>query len=247
MRLNRFLARCGAASRRGADRLIAEGKVRVNGVIVDQPGVRVDPEVDTVEFDGTVLHLPETFTCIALNKPAGYVVTMSDPQGRRTVAELITDAPRAVVPVGRLDAPTEGLLLLTDDGDLAHRIAHPSYEIDKVYRVIARGVLKQGDVEALEQGIVLDGQRTSPAAVDVIGTDRNETHALITIHEGRKRQIRRMFETVGHPVKRLTRIRVGPVELVDIRSGHWRRLTSEELTALRRAVGLPDETEDSHK
>ncbi len=244
MRLNRFIARCGAASRRGADRLIADGKILINGAVVDEAGVRVDPEVDVVEFDGTVLRLPEQLTYIALNKPAGYVVTMNDPQGRKTVAELIKDVPRAVVPVGRLDAPTEGLLLLTDDGALAHRIAHPSFEIDKVYRVIARGVIKEDDVDALEMGIVLDDQRTAPAIVEVLGTDRNETHALITIHEGRKRQIRRMFEAVGHPVKRLSRTRVGPIVLGNIRLGRWRHLTPEELATLRSAVGLSSEGEN---
>jgi len=239
MRLNRFLARCGVASRRGADRLISTGRVRINGVVVSEAGVRVDPTVDVVEFAGEVLSLPDQHTYIALNKPAGYVVTMSDPQGRKTVAELIADAPRAVVPVGRLDAPTEGLLLLTDDGELAHRIAHPSFEIDKVYRVVARGVLKPTDVDALEDGIELDGRRTAPAVVEVLGTDRNETHALITIHEGRKRQIRRMFEAVGHPVKRLSRTSIGPIHLGNIRSGRWRQLTPDELRALRAAVGLP--------
>ncbi len=245
MRLNRFLARCGAASRRGADRLIADGRIRVNGANVTEPGVRIDPDVDSVEFDGTILHLPEQLTCIALNKPAGYVVTMSDPQGRKTVAELIANAPRAVVPVGRLDAPTEGLLLLTDDGELAHRIAHPSFEIDKVYSVVARGILGEHDRVSLEHGVVLDGRRTSPAAVEILATNRNETHAFITIHEGRKRQIRRMFEEVGHPVQRLTRVRVGPVELGNLRSGHWRHLTSDELTALRTAVGLAAGLEES--
>ena len=143
-----------------------------------------------------------------------------------------------------IDAPTEGLLLLTDDGALAHRIAHPSFEIDKVYRVIARGVIKEDDVDALEMGIVLDDQRTAPAIVEVLGTDRNETHALITIHEGRKRQIRRMFEAVGHPVKRLSRTRVGPIVLGNIRLGRWRHLTPEELATLRSAVGLSSEGEN---
>ncbi len=242
MRLNRYIARCGAASRRGADSLILNGRVRVNGATVTEPGVRVAPDSDVVELDGSILRLPDRFTYMALNKPAGYVVTMSDPQGRPTVAELIADAPQAVVPVGRLDLPTEGLLLLTDDGELAQRIAHPSFELDKVYHVVARGVLAARDAAALESGIDLDGRTTSQAAVEVISTERNETHARITIHEGRKRQVRRMFEAVGHPVRRLTRVRVGPIELGDLRSGRWRHLTPTELAALLREVGLPERT-----
>jgi len=239
MRLNRFLARSGAASRRGADTLIEAGRVRLNGERVTRLATTVDPGRDLVELDGVTITLPESLTYIALNKPPGFVVTMSDPQGRRTVTDLLTDVPAGVVPVGRLDAGTRGLLILTDDGELAHRIAHPSYEIDKVYEVEASGTLSEQERLRLERGLMLDGRLTAPAAVRVVSTARGMTVAEITIHEGRKRQVRRMFELVGHPVTRLQRTRVGPIELGKLSPGRWRHLKEEELRALREALELP--------
>lgn len=240
MRLNRFLARAGVASRRAADDLIVAGRVVVNGVVVTELATAVDPEADSVEFDGRPVRLPPALTYIVLNKPPGYVVTLSDPQGRPTVADLIADAGSAVVPVGRLDARTEGLLILTDDGELAHRVTHPSFELDKIYEVVARGVLSDESRRRLEDGIELDGRLTAPARVTVRSTSRHTTVAEIVVHEGRKRQVRRMFEAVGHPVRGLRRISVGPIELGDLRPGKWRRLTERELRALRDAVGLSD-------
>ena len=238
MRLNRFLARAGAASRRGADTLIEAGRVRLNGETVTRLGTTVDPDRDVVELDGVAVTLPRSLTYIALNKPPGYVVTMSDPQGRRTVADLVDGVPPGVVPVGRLDAGTEGLLILTDDGELAHRIAHPSYEIDKVYEVEANGTLSEEERLRLEKGLMLDGRLTSPAAVRVISAPGKTTVAEMTIHEGRKRQVRRMFELVGHPVTRLKRTSVGPVKLGDLPPGRWRYLTDDQLRALREALGM---------
>jgi len=219
MRLNRFLARSGAASRRGADALIEAGRVRLNGETVTRLGITVDPGRDLVELDGVAVTLPESLTYIALNKPPGYVVTMSDPQGRRTVTDLVTGVAAGVVPVGRLDADTGGLLILTDDGELAHRIAHPSYEIDKVYEVQASGILSEEERLRLERGLMLDGRLTAPATVHVVSTARGITVAGMTIHEGRKRQVRRMFELVGHPVTSLRRTRVGPIELGELSPG----------------------------
>ncbi|MBD3368349.1 MAG: pseudouridine synthase [Candidatus Eisenbacteria bacterium] len=238
MRINRFLARAGVSSRRGAEELVRAGRVTVNGRTVTRLATTVDPEHDTVELDGSPVTLPETFTTIILNKPRGVVVTMDDPQGRPTVADLTRDVPARVVPVGRLDADSEGLLIMTDDGTLAHRIAHPSFELDKVYEVTARGVLQEGERRRLEMGVELDGRTTSPASVTVMSTERNRTKAVVTIHEGRKRQVRRMFETVGHPVRALRRVRIGPVELGDLRPASWRRLSEKELNALAAAVGL---------
>ena len=238
MRLNRFLARAGAASRRGADALIEAGRVRLNGETVTQLGTTIDPDSDVVELDGVAVTLPQSLTYIALNKPPGYVVTMSDPHARRTVADLVNGVPPGVVPVGRLDAGTEGLLILTDDGELAHRIAHPSYEIDKVYEVEAKGTLSEEERLRLEAGLMLDGRLTSPAAVRVISSTARTTIARMTIHEGRKRQVRRMFELVGHPVTALKRTRVGPVELGDLPRGQWRYLTDDQLRALREALGM---------
>lgn len=240
MRLNRYLARAGVASRRGADGLIAAGRVSLNGDVVTELATTVDPESDTVEVDGRSVLLPQTLTYIVLNKPTGYVVTLSDPQGRPTVVDLVAEVGAPVVPVGRLDARTEGLLILTDDGDLAYRVTHPSFELDKVYEVVARGVLSERSRRRLEEGVELDGRVTARASVTVRSTDRNTTLAEIVIHEGRKRQVRRMFEAVGHPVRKLKRIRVGPIELSDLRPGSWRRLDGSEISALRRAVGLPE-------
>lgn len=241
MRLNRFLARAGAASRRGADELIAAGRVRVNGETIIELGTTVEPQRDRVELDGELLTLPDSLTYIALNKPAGCVVTMSDPQGRPTVAELLEDLPDGIVPVGRLDVATEGLLILTDDGVLAHRIAHPSFELEKVYLVVADGELTEEERLRLAEGVLLDGRPTAPARVRVISRGEGITEAEMTIHEGRKRQVRRMFEMVGHAVRKLRRTRVGPVELGDTPPGHWRHLSETELGALREALGLAPE------
>ena len=238
MRLNRYLARAGVASRRGADEIITAGRVAVNGAVVTELGTTVDPASDSVELDGAPITLPESLTYLIINKPAGYVVTMSDPQGRPTVSDLVPGAPAGVVPVGRLDAATDGLLILTNDGDLAYRVTHPSYELDKVYRVVARGVLTKESRVLLETGLDLEGRLTAPARIEMLTTAHHTTTAEITIHEGRKRQVRRMFEAVGHPVRSLTRIRVGPVSLGDLRPGTWRNLTEDELQALRIALGL---------
>jgi len=240
MRLNRFLARAGVASRRAADDLIAEGRVSVNGAVITQLGTTVDPEADSVEFDGRPVRLPATLTCVVLNKPPGYVVTLADPQGRPTVADLTAGVGAGVVPVGRLDARTEGLLILTDDGELAYRVTHPSFELDKVYEVVARGVLSDESRRRLEEGIELDGRMTAPARVTVHSTSSHTTVAEIVLHEGRKRQVRRMFEAVGHPVRALKRISIGPIELGDLKPGKWRHLSDGELRALRCAVGLGD-------
>jgi pseudouridine synthase len=236
MRLNRYLAQAGLASRRGADVLIAAGRVAVNGETVTRLGTDVDPTRDAVTLDRRPVTLPASFTYVLLNKPAGIVVTMSDPQGRPTVAALVSEAGARVVPVGRLDADTEGLLLLTDDGALAHRVAHPSFELDKVYRVEARGVLTDAERGRLEAGVVLDGRRTAPASVRVLSTSGNTTVAEISLHEGRKRQVRRMFEEVGHRVLRLVRTRLGPLTLDGLEPGRFRPLTASELRALRTAV-----------
>lgn len=241
MRINRFLARAGVASRRGADALIEAGRVRLNGETVTKLATTVDRDSDRVELDGVVVTLPDSFTYIALNKPVGVVVTMSDPHGRKTVTDLVVGVAAGVVPVGRLDVNTEGLLILTDDGELAHRIAHPSFEIDKVYEVEAQGILSEEERKRLEAGVQLDGRLTSPASVLILKAERGVTLAEMTIHEGRKRQVRRMFELVGHPVVRLRRTRVGPVELGDLPRGQWRGLDDDQLSALRQALDMAPE------
>jgi 23S rRNA pseudouridine2605 synthase len=241
MRLNRFLARAGVASRRGADRIVVSGRVRINGRTVREHGVTVDPDSDCVEVDGHRVRLPEQATYIIVNKPIGYVVTMNDPQGRKTVAEFVPRSLAGVIPVGRLDVDTDGLLIMTNDGELAHRVSHPSFELDKVYEVLVGGVLSEKSVRRLERGISLDGTVTAPATIDSVSTSHNRSTCRITIHEGRKRQIRRMFEAAGHSVRSLRRVRIGPIELGDLKPGHSRSLTERELQVLREAVELDTE------
>lgn len=237
MRINRYIARAGIASRRAAERLVRDGRVTLNGERVSELSTLVGAG-DLVEVDGRRISIPSSLTYVLLNKPAGHVVTLRDPRGRPTAADLVRDVGTRLIPVGRLDAPTEGLIIFTDDGELAHRVAHPSFELDKVYEVVALGMLDEDDVRTLEQGIVLDGRATSPARVEILSARSDATRALITIHEGRKRQVRRMFEAIAHPVEDLRRVRIGPLELGSLRPGRWRHMTEEEVDALFDAVGL---------
>jgi 23S rRNA pseudouridine2605 synthase len=228
MRLNAWLARAGVASRRGADDLIKAGRVTVNG----EPG-QLNTFVgarDRVELDGRPL-AKQRLAYVLLHKPAGAVTTARDPHGRRTVVDLVGH-PARVVPVGRLDADTTGALLLTNDGELAHRLAHPSREVDKVYVAEVEGAPDAATVLRLAAGIELDDGPTSPALVTRLGPSTIE----LTIHEGRNRQVRRMLEAVGHPVLRLHRSRYGPLTVDGLEPGAWRELTSEEVAALRRAA-----------
>jgi 23S rRNA pseudouridine2605 synthase len=229
-RLQKVLARTGIGSRRVCEDLIAEGRVTVNGAVAEL-GRRVDPEADRVEVDGVPISVREGLVHYLLNKPAGVVTTASDPQGRPTVVELVPDEPR-VFPVGRLDAETEGLLLLTNDGDLTHRITHPSYGVEKEYLAEVASEPSRGALRALRQGVELDDGITAPAKVAVVG----DRLIKLTIHEGRNRQVRRMCEAVGHPVVRLVRTRIGPLAERSLAPGEWRALAQDEVRALERAV-----------
>jgi pseudouridine synthase len=225
MRLNAFLARAGVASRRGADELIRAGRVRVNGEVAGL--ATFVEEADRVELDGRLL-VPEPLAYVLLHKPAGVVTTARDPPGRPTVVELV-DLPQRVVPVGRLDADTTGALLLTNDGPLAHRLAHPRYGVDKVYEVEVDG---EPGVEALRRlaaGVELDDGATAPAGARRLGPSRLE----LTLHEGRKHQVKRMCEAVGHPVIRLHRRGYAGLTLEGLEPGAWRELTAAEVAALR--------------
>jgi len=225
MRLNAWLARAGVASRRKADELIKAGRVTVNG----EPGqlntfVGAD---DDVRLDGKVL-AKQRVAYVLLNKPAGVVTTARDPQGRRTVIDVVSHSAR-VVPVGRLDADTTGALVLTNDGDLAHRLAHPRYEVDKVYEVECWSQPTDDDLQRLREGVELDDGHTSPAGVRRL----DGAHIELVLHEGRNRQVRRMFEAVGHRVKRLHRSRYGPLTLEGLEPGAWRELEASEVQLLR--------------
>jgi pseudouridine synthase len=230
VRLNAWLARAGVASRRGADELIKAGRVRVNGKL-GQLNTFVGGR-DRVEVDGSPVAL-QPLAYVLLNKPAGVVTTASDPHGRRTVVGLVEHAAR-IVPVGRLDADTTGALLLTNDGELAHRLAHPRYRVDKVYEAEVEGSPDDRALRRLEEGVELDDGPTAPARARRLGPSRIE----LTIHEGRKRQVKRMSEAVGHPVRRLHRARYAGLGLDGLEPGEWRALAPEEVAALRALVGL---------
>jgi 23S rRNA pseudouridine2605 synthase len=234
MRLNAFLARAGVASRRRADELILAGRVHVNG----QAGElnTVIGKHDLVEVDGERV-VRQPLAHLLLHKPAGVVTTARDPHGRATVVGLVPSQPR-VVPVGRLDADTTGVLLLTNDGELAHRLAHPRYGVAKVYEADVEGAPSNDALEALRGGIELDDGRTAPAEVRVLSASRRHSRVELTLHEGRKHQVKRMLEAVGHPVRRLHRSRYAELDLSGLDAGEWRQLSWAEVAALRRAVGL---------
>jgi pseudouridine synthase len=230
MRLNAYLSRAGIASRRRADELISAGRVRVNGVRGELN--TVVGSRDVVEVDGERV-AGQPLAYVLLNKPAGVVTTARDPQGRKTVVQLVPHTPK-VVPVGRLDADTTGALLLTNDGPLAHRLAHPRYGVEKVYEAEVEGAPGEGVVRALREGVVLDDGATAPADARVIRRGSRSVLQL-TLHEGRKHQVKRMCEAVGHPVRRLHRSRYAGLELRGLEPGEWRELTADEVAALRRA------------
>jgi len=234
VRLNAFLARAGVASRRRADELIAAGRVLVNGAPA-QLSTRVGPS-DVVEVDGTRV-AAQRLAHVLLHKPAGVVTTARDPHGRPTVVELVRSRER-IVPVGRLDADTTGALLLTNDGQLAHRLAHPRYGVPKVYEAEVEGVPGEAPVAALREGVELEDGRTAPAEARVLRRGRGRAVLELTLHEGRKRQVKRMCEAVGHPVRRLHRSRYAGLGLDGLAPGEWRALTTGEVAALRRTVGL---------
>jgi 23S rRNA pseudouridine2605 synthase len=228
VRLNAYLARAGVASRRRADELIKAGRVTVNGrrgELNDFVGGR-----DVVEVDGRQI-APQSLAYVLLHKPAGVVTTARDPQGRPTVVDLV-EHPSRLVPVGRLDADTTGALLLTNDGELAHRLAHPRYEVDKVYEVEVEGEPGAEALRRLGEGVDLEDGRTAPARVRRLGSSRLE----LTIHEGRKHQVKRMCEALGYPARRLHRSRYAGLDLTGLRPGEWRQLTAEEVDGLKRAA-----------
>jgi 23S rRNA pseudouridine2605 synthase len=229
-RLQKILAQAGLGSRRSCEELIAAGRVRVNGSVAEL-GARADPTSDRIEVDGAPVGVRPGLVHYLLNKPGGVVTTASDPQGRPTVVGLVPSEPR-VFPVGRLDADTEGLLVLTNDGELAHRLTHPSFGVDKEYLAEVEGSPSRGAVRRLREGVELDDGPTAPAKVSQVGD-----HLLrITIHEGRNRQVRRMCAAVGHPVRRLVRVRVGPISDRRLAPGEWRPLTQAEVRSLERAT-----------
>ncbi|MFZ5597677.1 MAG: pseudouridine synthase [Bacillota bacterium] len=237
-RLHKFMSRHGVASRRACEEIIAGGRVKVNGKTVSTPGVLVEPGRDRVSVDGRLLKEPEKKIYIMINKPRGYLSTVRDPGGRKKVTDLLEGVSERVYPVGRLDYDSEGLLLLTNDGDFAFRMTHPGYGITKTYRVRVKGVPKERELEILERGVRLEDGVTSPAKVFFI--DEREGNALleISIREGRNRQIRRMMDALGYEVLRLKRIKVGSLALGNLKSGQFRHLTPREVESLFKSAGM---------
>jgi pseudouridine synthase len=245
VRLQRFLAQAGIASRRKAEELIAAGTVRVNGTVVRELGTSVDPATDRVEYAGKAVRLAAEHTSYVLHKPYGVVTTMHDPEGRRTIADVMRShgVTTRIVPVGRLDYDTAGVLLLTDDGDLAHVLTHPRFGVEKTYRATVRGRLTPPDIASFSAGVKLDDGRAAPAVVRIVATNRMQSVVDITIHEGRNRQIRRMFEELGRPVLDLIRLRFGPVSLGDLALGDIRPLNDRETRELAAIVRAAAEAE----
>lgn len=241
-RLQKILSAAGVASRRHSEQLIVEGRVTVNGATVTELGTRAEPARDDIRVDGRRIRTEQRTRYILLNKPRGYVTTRSDPQRRPTVMDLLKRVREYVYPVGRLDYDSEGLLLLTNDGDLAARLTHPRHEVEREYEARVRGVPDAHEIERLERGILIDGRRTAPARVKLAHRPSTpsgpQAIVLLTIHEGRHRQVRKMLEAVGHPVVRLRRVRIGPIRDDRLTTGHYRELTAVEVAALRRAAGL---------
>jgi 23S rRNA pseudouridine2605 synthase len=241
-RLQKVLARVGYGSRRVCDELIASGRVKVNGQVAVL-GQRVDPAFDKVSVDGTTVGVLPDLVHYLLNKPSGVITSADDPGGRRKVTDLVPSEPR-VFPVGRLDFATEGLIILTNDGDLAQRLAHPSHGVEKEYLAEVSPPPNRGAIAALRRGVVLeDGTLTAPAGASLLAPNL----VRITIHEGRYRQVRRMLDAVGHPVKRLVRTRIGPLTDTRLAPGEWRRLTTAEVRALSEASASRSLRSEQHQ
>jgi len=240
MRLNKFLAQSGLGSRRKCDALIQSGAIMVNGQLITTPGVTVDPETDQIQYHGEPLDVIHRNMYIMLNKPAGYLSTVHDNFGRRTVIDLV-DIKQRIFPVGRLDLNSEGLLLLTDDGEFCYRLTHPKFQIDKVYRVFLSTPFDEKDRVIMEQGLKLDSGLTAPCTVTYVGKgEARQRLCDVVIHEGKKRQVRTMFQSLGYDVTRLIRLKFGSLELNDLKQGHWRYLTNNEVNELKQLTQALD-------
>ncbi len=240
VRLQKVLAQAGIASRRACEVLISEGRVEVNSEVVLEQGRRVDPERDVIRVDGARIPPPRRHRYVALNKPRGVIATMDDPEGRRTIADLLDTRQlrnERLFHIGRLDTDSEGLLIMTNDGDLAQRLAHPSYEVSKTYIAEVAGVVSEQTLKRLRRGITLEDGPVRPTSVKIVSSAGDKTILKITLQEGRNRIVRRTMEAVGHPVRRLSRIGIGPVRLGNLKVGEYRELTREELGGLLDLTG----------
>lgn len=238
IRLNKFLSQAGVVSRREADRLITEGRIQVNDRLALDLGHKIDPERDVVSVDGRKIKETKKLVYALVNKPSGYLVTLKDPFRRPTVRDLLPASLGRLFPVGRLDYDSEGLLLLTNDGELAFRLSHPRFEVEKAYLVKVKGEPGLESLRRLEKGVFLDGQKTAPAKVTVLAHNPKSSLLRLEIHEGRKREIRRMCRAVGHEVLELKRIGFAGLSLKNLKPGRWRTLEPSEIRRLRKLVKL---------
>lgn len=241
VRLQKFLAQAGVGSRRSAEELIRQGRVKVNGTTAEL-GCRVDPGRDEVRLDGALLSIRAQRVLVAFYKPRNCITTAHDPQGRRTVFDLLPDLGARVFPVGRLDFDAEGLLLLTNDGELGNRLLHPRYGMSKLYEIKVKGRPNSDALERLRSGVVLEEGTTAPAEVEVIKELPNAARLRITLHQGWNRQLKRMGEAVGHPVLKIKRIAYGPVRIGNLRPGEYRALSGDEVRLIYREAGLDEES-----
>ncbi len=232
MRLNKFLSSCGVASRRKCDEIIASGLVTVNGKVVSELGVSVDESKDRIVYNGKILTLPNEFVYLKLNKPKGYVCTAKDDRGRKTIFDLI-DSDARLFSVGRLDYDTEGLLLLTNDGEFANLITHPKFHFEKEYIVTVAGQVKEGDLAVLRKGVVIDGNRMPTAKVKMLGFDGMWSKLSVVIDEGQNHQVRRMFQAIGREIRLLKRVRIGNVHLGGLTRGKTKPMTQDEIESFK--------------
>ncbi|HOP79587.1 MAG TPA: pseudouridine synthase [Armatimonadota bacterium] len=237
-RLQKVMAAAGVGSRRKCEELISEGRVTVNGKVVDRLGMKVDPQKSEIRVDGKLVTLPDRNYYILLNKPAGYTSTKFDPFAKKTVLELVADVSANLHTVGRLDVDTEGLIILTNDGDLTYQLTHPSHEIGKTYVATVRGKVDEDDLDRLRTGIQLEDGVTAPAKAKLLNVspDGRRSTVELTIHEGKKRQVRRMFNAIGHRVEHLIRTKIGSISIGNLKAGEWRYLTDDEVKRLKESA-----------
>jgi 23S rRNA pseudouridine2605 synthase len=232
VRLQKVLAAAGIGSRRACEQLISEGRVEVNGRMVLEQGLRVDPERDTIRVDGSRIPPPRRHVYLVLNKPKGVVSTLEDPEGRRTLSDFLIERRERLFHVGRLDTDTEGLIIITNDGEFAQKLAHPSYEVPKTYLAEVEGVPNPRTLKRLRDGVKLDDGPVQFSRVKLVSSTADKALVTVTLHEGRNRIVRRTMDAVGHPVRKLSRTAIGPVRLGRLKSGELRELTREELGEL---------------
>ncbi|MBQ8997878.1 MAG: rRNA pseudouridine synthase [Clostridium sp.] len=235
MRINKYIASCGVASRRKAEEIILAKRVKVNGKTVEELSFNIDEDNDIVEIDGQRIGLNEESVYIVLNKPEGYITTVKDQFDRPSVLDLVGDIKERVYPIGRLDYETSGLLILTNDGDLTYKLTHPKHEVDKTYMAIVKGIPTKEELKNFEEGLYIEDYKTAPAKIKIVKKDEEKNYAIcqIKIHEGRNRQVRKMCRAINHPVMRLRRVAMGKITLKDTEVGKYRHLSKEEVEYLK--------------